>query len=319
MRQMSFSSIGFEVHHKPTRRERFLAEMDPVVPWSSLCALIEPHYPSGERGRPPIGIERMLRIYFLQQWFNMSDPQAEDCLYDSVAMRNFVGIDLGHEAAPDETTICKFRHLIEENGLGHVMLSSVNDHLKTNGFKVGRGTIMDATLISAPSSTRNEKGERDPEMHQTKKGNQWYFGMKGHVGVDSKERIIHSVEVTSANVHDSRMVSDLLHGRETKVWGDSAYQGQRQAIRAAAPAAKDMTNRRAARGRPLSDEERAKNTTKSKVRARGEHPFLIIKRIFGFAHVRYRGLAKNKNRFVVICALANLYIKRHALLRRCLA
>jgi transposase, IS5 family len=317
MRQKTFSSIGFEVHHKPTRRERFLAEMDSVVPWSSLCALIEPHYPSGERGRPPIGIERMLRIYFLQQWFNMSDPQAEDCLYDSVAMRNFVGIDLGHEAAPDETTICKFRHLIEENGLGHVMLAAVNDHLKVNGFKIGTGTIMDATLISAPSSTKNEKGERDPEMHQTKKGNQWYFGMKGHIGVDSKERIIHSVEVTSANVHDSRMVSDLLHGKETKVWGDSAYQGQRDAIKAAAPAAKDMTNRRAARGRPLSDEERSKNTTKSKVRARGEHPFLIIKRIFGFAHVRYRGLAKNKNRFVVLCALANLYIKRHALLRRC--
>lgn len=319
MRQKTFSSIGFEVHHKATRREKFLAEMDAVVPWASLCALIEPHYPSGERGRPPIGIERMLRIYFLQQWFNMSDPQAEDSLYDSAAMRNFVGIDLGREAAPDETTICKFRHLIEDRGLGKKMLTAVNDHLKAKGIKIGTGTIMDATLISAPSSTRNEKGERDPEMRQTKKGNQWYFGMKGHVGVDSKEKIIHSVEVSPANVHDSQMVSVLLHGDETKVWGDSAYQGQKEAIRAAAPAARDMTNRRAARGRPLSEKERAKNATKSKVRAKGEHPFLIIKRIFGFTHVRYRGLAKNRNRFEVACALANLYIKRQVLSRRCLA
>ena len=317
MRQTTFSSLGFDVHHKPTRREKFLAKMVVVVPWASLYALIEPHYPSGERGRPPIGIDRMLRIYFLQQWFNMSDPQAEDCLYDSMAMRNFVGIDLGREAAPDETTICKFRHLIEDKGLGKMMLTAVNDHLKAKGIKVGTGTIMDATLISAPSSTKNEKGERDPEMRQTKKGNQWYFGMKGHVGVDSKERIIHSVEVTSANVHDSQMVSDLLHGEETKVWGDSAYQGQTEAIKAAAPAAKDMTNRRAARGRPLSDDERSRNSTKSKVRARGEHPFLIIKRIFGFRHVCYRGLAKNKNRFEVACALANLYIKRRTLLHRC--
>jgi len=319
MRQKTFSRIGFEVHHKATRREKFLAEMDAVVPWASLCALIEPHYPSGERGRPPIGIDRMLRIYFLQQWFNMSDPQAEDSLYDSVAMRNFVGIDLGREAAPDETTICKFRHLIEDRGLGKKMLTAVNDHLKSKGIKIGTGTIMDATLISAPSSTRNKKGERDREMRQTKKGNQWYFGMKGHVGVDSKEKIIHSTEVSPANVHDSQMVSVLLHGDETKVWGDSAYQGQKEAIRAAAPAARDMTNRRAARGRPLSEKERAKNATKSKVRAKGEHPFLIIKRIFGFTHVRYRGLAKNRNRFEVACALANLYIKRQVLSRRCLA
>jgi IS5 family transposase len=316
MRQKTFSSVGFEVHHKQTRRERFLSEMEVVVPWSALCALIEPHYPSGGRGRPPIGIDRILRIYFLQQWFNMSDPQAEDCLYDSLAMRNFVGIDLGREAAPDETTICKFRHLIEEKGLGKLMLAAVNHHLKANGIKIGNGTIMDATLISAPSSTKNEEGQRDPEMHQTKKGNQWYFGMKGHVGVDSKERIIHSVEVTSANVHDSQVISLLLHGEETKVWGDSAYQGQKEAIRSAAPVAKDMTNRRASRGRPLTDAQRSKNKTKSKVRAKGEHPFLIIKKIFGFTQVRYRGLAKNRNRFEVMCALANLYIKRYILLRR---
>ncbi|MFN6265326.1 MAG: IS5 family transposase, partial [Alphaproteobacteria bacterium] len=265
----------------------------------------------------PIRIERMLRIYFLQQWFNMSDPQAEDSLYDSAAMRNFVGIDLGNEAVPDETTSCKFRHLIENNGLSKMMLTAVNDHLKSKGIKIGTGTIMDATLISAPSSTKNAKGERDPEMHQTRKGNQWYFGMKGHIGVDSKEKVIHSTEVTAANVHDSQMVSSLLHGAETKVWGDTAYQGQKEAIRAAAPAAQDMTQRRGSRGHPLSAEERAKNATKSRVRAKGKHPLLIIKRIFGFTHVRYRGLMKNGTRFEVLCALANLYMKRRVLMRYC--
>ena len=188
-----------------------------------------------------------------------------------------------------------------------MMLTAVNDHLKSKGIKIGTGTIMDATLISAPSSTKNEKGEGDPEMHQTRKGNQWYFGMKGHIGVDSKEKVIHSNEVTAANVHDSQMVSSLLHGAETKVWGDTAYQGQTAAIRAAAPAAQDMTHRRGSRGHPLSDEERAK----------GKHPLVVIKRIFGFTHVRYRGLAKNRTRFEVLCALANLYMKRRVLMRCC--
>ena len=319
MRQMTFTSIGFQAHHKQTRRERFLSEMDAVVPWRGLCSLIEPHYPSGQRGRPPIGIERMLRIYFLQQWFNLSDPQAEDCLYDSEAMRKFVGIDLGAEASPDETTICKFRHLIEEKGIGKQIFAAVNEHLKVQGIKIGNGTIVDATIITAPSSTKNNDKERDPEMHQTKKGNQWYFGMKGHIGVDSKQKIIHSIDVTPANVHDSQLVTQLLHGGETKVWGDSAYQGQKEAIRKAAPKARDMTNKRGARHNPLSELDRSKNRTKSKVRSRVEHPFLIIKRIFGFYHVRYRGLAKNRSRFEVVCALANLYIKRHTFMRRCLA
>ncbi len=188
-----------------------------MVPWVALSALIEPHYPSGERGRPPIGIEKMLRIYFLQQWFNMSDPQAEDSLYDRAAMRIFAGIDLGNGAAPDETTICKFRHMIDGKGLSKMILTAVNDHLKSKGIKIGTGTIMDATLISAPSSAKKAKGERDPEMHQTRKGNQRYFGMKGHIGVDSKEKVFHSTEVTAANVHDSQMVSSLLHGVETKI------------------------------------------------------------------------------------------------------
>jgi len=316
---MTFSSSGFDIHRKQTRRERFLAEMDAVVPWDRLYALIEPHYPNSDRGRPPIGIERMLRIYFLQQWFNMSDPQAEDSIYDSAAMRTFAGIDLGREAAPDETTICKFRHLIEAHDLGKEILGSVNDHLQAMGVKIGNGTIMDATIIAAPSSTKNADGQRDPEMHQTKKGNQWHFGMKAHIGVDSKAKIIHAVAATPANVHDSQVIGKLLHGTETKVWGDSAYQGQKKAIRAAAPNAKDMTNRRGSRGRQLTDAERAKNRTKSKVRAKGEHPFLLIKRIFGFVCVRYRGIAKNANRLYVTCALANLHLQRHFLMRRCRA
>ena len=185
MCQMTFTRIGFQAHHKQTKGERFLSEVDAVVLWRQLCSLIEPHYPSGQRGRPPIGIMRMLRIYFLQQWFNLSDPQAEDCLYDSEAMRKFVGIDLGLEASPDETTICKFRHLIEEKGIGKQIFAAVNEHLKVQGIKVGNGTIVVATIITAPSSTKNNDKERDPEMHQTKKGNQWYFGMKGNIGVDS--------------------------------------------------------------------------------------------------------------------------------------
>jgi IS5 family transposase len=319
MRQMTFSSSGFDVHRKPTRRERFLAEMDAVVPWQALCGLIEPHYPRGDRGRPPVGIERMLRIYFLQQWFNLSDPQAEDAIYDIAPMRAFAGIDLGREAAPDETTICKFRHLIEAHGLGEEMFRAVNDHLQAKGIKIGTGTIVDATIIAAPSSTKNAAGQRDPEMRQTKKGNQWHFGMKAHVGVDSKAKIIHAVVATSANVHDSRMIGDLLHGGETKVWGDSAYQGQKDAVKAAAPKAQDMTNRRGSRNHPLTDRDRAKNRSKSKVRAKVEHPFLIIKRIFGFVCVRYRGIAKNANRLYVTCALANLHIKRHFLMRQCTA
>jgi IS5 family transposase len=212
----------------------------------------------------------------------MSDPQAEDCLYDSEAMRKFSGIDLGVEAAPDETTICKFRHLIEENGIGKQIFAAVNEHLRHQGIKVGNGTIVDATIITAPSLTKNNDKERGPEMHQTKKGNQRYFGMKGHIGVDSKEKIIHSVEVTPANVHDSQAITGLLHGRETKVWGDSAYQGQKETIRKVSPNARDMTNKRAARCNPLNDDDHSKNRTKSKVRSRVEHPFWSSKRSSAF-------------------------------------
>jgi len=315
MRQMTFTSVGFEVHGKRTRRQRFLDEMNGIVPWGKLCRLIEPHYPKGERGRPPIGIDRMLRVYFLQVWFNLSDPGVEDALYDSAAMRDFVGIDLGREPAPDETTICKFRHLIEAEGLGGKLFTAVNKHLSARGIKVGRGTIMDATIIAAPSSTKNEDGKRDPEMHQTKKGNQWYFGLKAHVGVDSKARIVHSVTATPANVHDSQAIEDILHGRETRVWGDSAYQGQRQALLKVAPRASDFTHRRGNRASALGDEEVRKNRTKSRVRAHVEHPFRILKCIFGFRKVCYRGIAKNLNRLQVSFALVNLYMKRRALTR----
>jgi len=315
MRQRTFSSLGFEIHGKPTRRQRFLAEMDAIVPWRKLSRLIEPHYPRGDRGRPPIGIERLLRIYFLQVWFNLSDPGVEDALYDSAAMRGFVDIDLGREPAPDETTICKFRHLIEIHGLGEMLFTAVNAHLAAKGIKVGTGTIMDATIIAAPSSTKNEDGQRDPEMHQTKKGNQWYFGLKAHIGVDSKATIVHSVTATPANVHDSRVIDDILHGDETRVWGDSAYQGQREAIRDAAPRAQDFTHRRGNRASALSDAEVAKNRTKSRVRAHVEHPFRILKCVFGFRKVCYRGIAKNLNRLQVSFALVNLYMKRRTLMR----
>ena len=257
----------------------------------------------------------MLRIYFLQVWFNLSDPAAEDALYDSAAMRTFAGVDLGREPAPDETTICKFRHLIESRALGERLFAVVNKHLCARGIKVGTGTIMDATIIAAPSSTKNEDGKRDPEMHQTKKGNQWYFGLKAHIGVDSKEKIVHAVTATPANVHDSRVIEGVLHGKETRVWGDSAYQGQREAIRKAAPQAQDFTHHRGNRASALSDEEVAKNRTKSRVRARVEHPFRILKCVFGFRKVCYRGIAKNLNRLQVSFALVNLYTKRRQLLR----
>ena len=244
MKQQSFAAVGFERYGKTTRREAFLAEMNGVVPWAELWALIEPVYPKAGNGRPPVGLERMLRIYFLQQWFTLSDPAAEEALYDSRAMRHFVGIDLGREPVPDETTICKFRHLVERHDLGRALFGQVHRHLESRGLKVATGTIVDATIIDAPSSTKNRDKARDPDMHQTKKGNQWYFGMKAHVGVDSKSKIIHAVVATAANVADSTVLPDLLHGEETRVWGDQAYRGQGRTIRAQAPKAKDFTNRR---------------------------------------------------------------------------
>jgi transposase, IS5 family len=315
MKQLTLSTGGFDRYGKTTRRAAFLAEMDRVVPWAALCALIEPVYPKAGNGRPPIGLERMLRIYFLQNWFNLSDPAVEEALYDSLSMRNFVGIDLGREGAPDETTVCKFRHLLEAHDLGKRLFEEVGRHLQAKGLKVSTGTIVDATIINAPSSTKNREGKRDPEMCQTKKGNQWYFGMKAHIGVDSQTKLIHSVVATAANVHDKHPIPQLLHGNENRVYGDSAYASQKELIRQAAPKAKDFTNQKASRHKPLSEREREKNRTKSQVRAKVEHAFLVIKRIFGFAKVSYRGLKKNGNRLFVAAALANLFMARRHLFR----
>ena len=258
MRQTTLSDTGFDKYSKKTRKERFLDDMDKIIPWKELTEAIEPYYPKPKgAGRRPIGIERMLRIHFLQHWFNLSDPAAEEALYDSLAMRRFVGIDLGREPAPDETTICKFRHLMERHNLGDRLFGLVNVYLAENGLKVSRGTIVDASIIDAPSSTKNRKKERDPEMHSTRKGRQWYFGMKAHIGVDSRSKLIHSVVATPANVHDSRVLPDLLHGDETRVWGDSAYSGQKAVLSEAAPAARDFTQAKGSRYRKLTQEERS--------------------------------------------------------------
>ena len=313
--QRTLAGAGFEKYAKATRRAEFLAEMERVVPWSKLTALVEPHYPKPGNGRPPIGLERMLRIYFLQHWFNLSDPAVEEALYDSQSMRAFAGIDLGAEPAPDETTVCKFRHLLEKNDLGRGIFLGVADHLHSRGLRLSRGTIVDATIIEAPSSTKNADGARDPEMRQTKKGNQWHFGMKAHIGVDSQNKLIHSVAASPANVHDSQALPHLLHGNETRVWGDSAYVGQGEVIRDIAPEAKDFTQTKGHRLHPLTEVQRARNRNKSRVRAKVEHVFGVIKRVFGFAKVRYRGIAKNAHRLVVACALANLFMVRRILLR----
>ncbi len=306
---------GFEKFAKTTKREKFLSEMDRIVPWAELCALIAPKYPRAGDGRPPKDLEMMLRIYFLQQWFNLSDPAAEEALYDSAAMRRFAGVDLGEAPAPDESTICRFRHLLEKHHLGVKLFQQVHRHLEARGIKVGTGTIVDATLISAPSSSKNKQKKRDPDMHQTKKGNQWYFGMKAHIGVDSHSKVIHAVAATPANMHDATCLPDLLHGEETRVWGDAAYQGQGKLIREHAPKARDFTNRRYRFKDRIDEAERARNTTKSRVRAKVEHAFFVIKRVFGFVKTRYRGLAKNAHRLFVSCALANLYMMRRHLLR----
>ncbi|MGD0976536.1 MAG: IS5 family transposase, partial [Candidatus Korobacteraceae bacterium] len=306
---------GFERYGKKTRRAEFLEEMELVVPWAELCALVEPVYPKAGNGRPPVGLERMLRIYFLQQWFNLSDPAVEEALYDSVVMRQFVGIDLGCEPVPDETTACKFRHLLEEHGLGGKILEAVNLYLQSKGVKITTGTIVDATIIHAPCSTKNREQKRDPEMHQTKKGKQWYFGMKAHVGVDSQTKLIHSVVATAANVADSVVLPELLHGEETKVWGDQAYRGQTEAIREAAPEAQDMTHKQYRYKDRIDEIERAKNRTKSRVRSKVEHVFGVLKLKFGFVKVRYRGLKKNATRLFATCALVNLFLVRRRLLR----
>ena len=280
--------------------------MDLLVPWAEFCSVIEPHYPKAGDGRPPVGLERMLRMYFIANWFNLADVACEDALYDVEAFRNFCRIDLGRERVPDATTLMNFRHLLERNSLGAALFSKVGELLLANGLKLSGGTIVDATIIAAPSSTKNADKARDPEMHQTKKGNQWYFGMKVHIGVDSRSGLTHSASITSANVHDSRELPNLLHGKETRLYGDSAYTGQKDVLKEIAPNAKDFTNKRARRNHPLTDADKETSRRKSQVRAKVEHPFRPLKNLFGFAKVRYRGLVKNANRALALLALINL-------------
>jgi len=260
-----------------------------------------------------VGLSIMLRVYFLQQWFNLSDPGAEDALYESPVLRRFAGVDLGRAPVPDESTILQFRHLLEKHELGGAMLKAVNQYLESRGMRITTGTIVDATIIHAPSSTKNRSGERDPEMHQTRKGKQWYFGLKAHIGVDSKQGHVHSVCTSAASVADKHMLPDLLHGEERKVWGDGGYQGQGEAIRQAAPRAQDMTSRRVQYKNFVDELQKAKNRGKARVRAKVEHPFRILKRIFGFEKVRYRGIKKNHHRLCASFALVNLYLHRKRL------
>lgn len=306
---------GFEQYRKPTRRDTFLTTMEEIVPWAALCEVIEPHYPKAGNGRPPVGLERMLRMYFVQHWFNLADEACEEALLDSTALRRFVGIDLGRERVPDGTTLLKFRRLLEQHALGEALFAKVGEILQARGLKLGTGTIVDATIIGAPSSTKNADKQRDPEMHQTRKGQQWYFGMKMHIGVDSRTGLAHSAVVTAANVHDKHPLPDLLHGDEQRVYGDSAYASQKALIHSKAPKAKDFTNQRVRKrkGDEIDKVERLKNHNKSKVRARVEHVFAVVKRLWGFAKVRYRGLAKNATRSFVVLGLANIYLARQRL------
>jgi len=289
--------------------------MDEIIPWDEMAGIIEPYYPEPVGpGRRPIGIKKMLKIYFLQKWYNVSDPGMEECLYDSYSMRKFVEIDFGNESAPDESTILKFRHLLEEKGLGKKIFELVNNYLGENGIRVSGETIVDATIIHAPTSTKNQEKKRDSEMSSTKKGNKWYFGMKAHIGVDNKNQLIHSMSVTTASVHDSQELPNLLHGRETRVYGDKAYAGQKDKIREKCVHGRDFTLKKAFRNHPLTEKEKKSDTIKNRVRALVEYPFLVMKRIFGFEKVRYRGLYKNENHLYTMCALINLYIQRRHLL-----
>ena len=320
-KQLGFSDYEITTAKKQTKREKFLSEMEEVVPWQALIDLIEPHYPKASKkgGRPPYPLATMLRIHLLQQWYSLSDPAMEEALIEFPNMRRFAGIELISDRIPDETTILTFRHLLEKHDLGEQIFETVKAHLNAQGMTMRQGTIVDATLIAAPSSTKNKEGKRDPEMHQTKKGNQWYFGMKVHIGVDKDSGLIHSVETTSANVHDITRAAQLLHGEEEVVYGDAGYQGIEKR---AEIADKSITFRVAMRpgkrrvlpktpdGRLLDLVE----TAKAHIRAKVENPFRVIKQQFGFQKTRLRGLAKNHCKVNVLAALTNLYLARGYLL-----
>ena len=316
--QSSFSALEFAAKKKLTRRERFLREIDAVTPWSDLMARIEPFYPKGTgRGRPPIGLARMLRMYVVQQCLGLSDEGIEDAVYDSQAIRGFIGIDLAREAAPDATTLLKFRRLLETHGLTQAIFEAINAHLAAKGLLLREGSVVDATIISAPSSTKNDSGTRDPEMHQTKKGKNWFFGMKAHIGADRDSGLVHTVVGTAANVSDVTVGNALLHGEETDVFADAGYQGADKRDDATGanwhvamkPSVRKKWKKQPRIGKLLDFVERVK----AAVRAKVEHPFHIVKNRFGLKKVRYRGLTKNTAQLFTLFGLANLLIAKRQL------
>lgn len=313
--QTSFTHAEFAAKKKTTRREKFLARMEEVIPWVRLLAVIEPHYPKGERGRPPVGLERMLRVYFLQQWYGLADEALEDALYDSQALQQFARIDLSAEGVPDATTLLKFRRLLETHDLCKGLFSAINADLSARGLLLREGTLVDATLIAAPPSTKNQARQRDPEMHQTRKGNQWYFGMKAHIGADRDSKLVHTVVVTAANVADITQTSELLHGQEQQVHADAGYTGVEKRAEIAALERKIDWQIARKRGPIKSMAEgkeketlKAVEKAKASVRAFVEHPFHIVKNLFGHRKVRYRGLAKNGHQLYTLFGLANVVI-----------
>jgi IS5 family transposase len=313
MQQITFASAAWQNKGKVTRREQFLAEMNAVIPWDRLLKLIEPHYPKAGNGTQPLPLPRMLRIYFMQNWFNLSDPAAEDSLYDSESMRRFAGIELSEDAIPDESTILRFRHLLEKHQLTEKIFAEVRSLLEDKRLLLKSGTIVDATIIAAPPSTKNAAQARDPEMRQTRKGKQWHFGMKAHVGTD-KRGIVHSLTTTPASTADITQLPQLLHGQETEVFGDQAYWSEFHRQCAAAAGIRYRINRRGTHANPLTQKQRSINRSRSTARARGEHAFRVVKQLWGFTKVRYRGLAKNTARLFTAFALANLYLLRRRLL-----
>ena len=307
--QRTLASVAYDTKRKVTRRERFLREMDAVIPWATLHAVVLPHYTKAGRGRRPLPLETMLRVYFLQQWFNLSDPQAEDMLYDSESMRRFARIELGDDTVPDESTILRFRHLLEAHALTAQMFEAVRDLLVDRDLLVTTGTIVDATLIAAPSSTKNATKTRDPEMRQTRKGKSWYFGMKLHIGTDP-HGLVHTLTTTDAAQADITQLPELVHGFEESLHGDKAYYKESDREAYEALGGQYLVNQRGER----TPERDALNRERSRVRAQGEHPFLVVKQLWGFAKVRYRGLYKNTVRALAAFALANLYRVRYKLL-----
>lgn len=315
MKQKTFASLSFEQKKKPTRRERFLTQMDGLIPWSALLSLIEPHYPkSGRRGRQPMPLETMLRIYFMQQWYALSDPAMEDALLEIESMRRFAGIELNEDALPDETTILNFRHLLEKHGLTERMLQQINEMLASRGCLLKGGTIVDATIIHASPSTKNRARQRDPEMHQTRKGNQWYFGMKVHVGADAHSGLVHTVGVTSANVADVSGLPKLLREEDRALFGDKGYvhNGLKRFARRAGVFW--GVSLKARPGRGLSEAHKRFNRKMSSIRAKVEHVFRVMKCQFGYKKVRYKGIAKNAAQVFSLIGLGNLYLARRQLL-----